>query len=115
MLKQRTSRLSLVCADLEPYLASMPPGAFTAFNLSDVFEYMPAAAAARTIGALIRVAGRGARIGFWTLFVPPPLPAAQGVLQPEADDTGFRRSRTFFYSGFHVWRVAGGNALTAAA
>lgn len=113
-LKNRLDRVTLACADLETYLGSVPRGAFTAFNLSNVFEYMDPDAVAGTLQALRRAGRGGARIGFWTLFVPAPSPGA-GAFVPEQDDALFRRSRTFFYSGFHVWRTAGAARLTAAA
>jgi S-adenosylmethionine-diacylglycerol 3-amino-3-carboxypropyl transferase len=114
ILKNRLDRVTLVCADLETCLGSASRGAFTAFNLSDVFEYMDPRAVACTLQALRRAACGGARIGFWTLFVPAPSPGT-GAFVPEQDDGLFRRSRTFFYSGFHVWRAAGTTRLMAAA
>jgi S-adenosylmethionine-diacylglycerol 3-amino-3-carboxypropyl transferase len=113
-LKACVGRLNLVCAGLEEYLRTLPAGAVSKFNLSDIFEYM----SDEEVEACLREIGRGsapgAKLAFWTLFVPRTVPRAlAGRIMDNcgsADKLLFA-ARAFFYGGFCLWEVrSGGNA-----
>ncbi len=108
-LKNNLERIRLVCTDINSYLQRQPATAFSAFNLSDVFEYMSPTLFEKTIANILRVSNAGTRIAFWHLFIPRPLiPAWQDFLnpRPELSERLYQQSRTFFYGGFQLWELS---------
>jgi S-adenosylmethionine-diacylglycerol 3-amino-3-carboxypropyl transferase len=76
----------------------------TALYCSDIFEYMPEEIAVALLRSLTDAAAPGARLLYYTLFVPRTLP---DFLIPD-DDTAatlFGRDRTFFYGSLGIGRV----------
>jgi S-adenosylmethionine-diacylglycerol 3-amino-3-carboxypropyl transferase len=111
-LRDRLDQIRLVHQDLIEYLSTLPPGSISKFNLSDVFEYMSDAEYEETLRAIHRVARNGARMAFWTLFVPRKLPfSLTSCFHGDDEETRkkFSTYGTFFYGGFHVWTI--NNAL----
>jgi len=110
VLKDNLGRLNLVCADLKTYLNTLPPRSVSKFNLSDVFEYMSDGEVESHLREIRRVSRPGAKLAFWTLFIPRSLPTAlkdQIVpCSPRADNLFFD-ARTFFYGSFCSWQVTG--------
>lgn len=107
-LKNNLERIRLVCTDINTYLQQQPAATFSAFNLSDVFEYMSPSLFKKTMANILRVSGAGARIAFWHLFIPRPLiPAWQDFLKPRSQRSEklYQQSRTFFYGGFQLWEL----------
>lgn len=82
---------------------------FDGFNLSDLFEYVGQAEAARIYEALAPSARRGARFAYWNLLVPRRRPASLADrvrALPEVSLDLFRRDRGFFYGAFVVEEAA---------
>jgi S-adenosylmethionine-diacylglycerol 3-amino-3-carboxypropyl transferase len=107
-LKANVGRLRLVRAGLTEYLASLAPGSASKFNLSDVFEYLSDADVEVALREVCRVAAPGARLAFWTLFVPRTVPGSlAGQMRPLAgvEDKWPAEARTFFYGSFCGWNV----------
>ncbi len=73
-IKQNIKRIHFICG-----YAEEAHGVFQAFNLSNIFEYMPQSIAIETASKLADKASSGARFGFWNLMVPRTLAA----LNPE--------------------------------
>lgn len=99
-LRALTGRVTVVEADLSPFLAGQPRGAFSAANLSDVFEYLADESAAELLELLASRLRPGGRIAYWNLLVPRSarrLPAL-GELSREL----WQQDRVFFYSNFHL-------------
>jgi len=101
-------RVETVHADLWEFLAEQPDGAFSAFNLSDVFEYVSEAVYERQLSEIVRVARPGARLAYWNMMVPrtrPPSLAQE--LQPLTERAAdlHARDRAFFYGNFVLERV----------
>lgn len=112
-LKNHVSRVTLVVGDVWEYLKNLPAAAVTKFNLSDIFEYMSEEHFHLVAKEILRVSQEGARVAYWSLFVPRPVPpACAGQMDSQPSETGklFASSRTFFYGGFHVWRVHKGGS-----
>jgi S-adenosylmethionine-diacylglycerol 3-amino-3-carboxypropyl transferase len=99
-LRALAGRVTTVEDELSRFLAAQPGGAFSAANLSDVFEYLPEEA---TTGLLELLASRlrpGGRIAYWNLLVPRSagdLPALR-----ERSRELWQQDRVFFYSDFHL-------------
>jgi len=76
VLKERLNRIRLKRGYLHDVLAGQRPGAFSKYNLSNIFEYMSEEVFETTLQHLLRVSRAEARLAFWTLFVPRPVPRA---------------------------------------
>ena len=114
-LRANVARIRLVHGSLEDYLKSLQPGTVSRFNLSDIFEYMSDDAFELALREILRVCRNDGKLGFWTLFVPRTIPpgVADRITTPSADSTveeSTSAARTFFYGGFHVWRVSRGGS-----
>jgi len=85
-------------------------GAFDGFSLSDIFEYMPAAEAARTYETLAAKARAGARLVYWNMLVPRRRPESLAATVRPLDDlaaTLHARDRAWFYQWLRVDEVTG--------
>lgn len=83
-------------------------GRFDAFNLSDVFEYMPVAECARVYGELLERANPGARLAYWNMLAPRRRPAAFADRVRECHDEAealHARDRAWFYDAFRLEEV----------
>jgi S-adenosylmethionine-diacylglycerol 3-amino-3-carboxypropyl transferase len=84
------------------------PGQFDAYNLSDIFEYMPPAVHDATYAALVEKARPRARLAYWNMLAPRSRPealAARVQRRPDVADPLFERDNAWFYSAFHVDEV----------
>jgi len=104
-LREIEERVQFVHAPLEAWLDQAGPNAFSAYNLSNIFEYMPADAHAAILERVAGVSRPGARIAYWNLFVDRQAPdALQARLErdKESGDALLQRDRAFFYQAFRV-------------
>jgi S-adenosylmethionine-diacylglycerol 3-amino-3-carboxypropyl transferase len=104
-LVELADRITLVHAPLEQHLASVSPGTYSAFNYSNLFEYVSAQAYAEMLRQTVRAATPGARVGYWNLFVPRTRPdslADQLVPQETRAEALHATDRAFFYSAFRL-------------
>lgn len=93
-------RITIRCAPLERVLCELDENSIDRFNLSDVFEYLPAAEHEQTMRALLGVARPGARLAYWNLFVPRSCPPALGHRVRPLDELAaqlWQASQVFFY------------------
>jgi len=107
-LKRNVGRLKLVRAGLDEYLGTLPDGAVSKFNLSDIFEYMPEGEVEASLREIGRVSGPGAKLVFWTLFIPRAVPRALAGRMTSSHELAERllfEARAFFYGGFCLWNV----------
>ena len=108
VLRERADRIRFVHADLESFLMDCEPGSFSAFNYSNLFEYLSEEQHARLLELTIRAARPGARIAYWNLLVPRSRPdslAEQLVPDPERSATLLRQDRAFVYGGLQIETV----------
>ncbi|MCP4808110.1 MAG: DUF3419 family protein [Proteobacteria bacterium] len=102
-LGDAAERLTLVHGDLEGQLAQ--PG-WTAFNFSNLFEYVTPDHHEGMLRAAIAGSGSGARLAYWNTLVPRSRPASLAD-QLDVTDTSdlLFRDRAFVYGGFNLERV----------
>jgi S-adenosylmethionine-diacylglycerol 3-amino-3-carboxypropyl transferase len=102
-IRARLGRLRLVHGPVD-----RAEGRFDAFNLSDIFEYMPAAEYARVYGALLERANPGARLAYWNMLATRRRPEAHAArvreLAAEAEAL-HARDRAWFYRAFRLEEV----------
>jgi S-adenosylmethionine-diacylglycerol 3-amino-3-carboxypropyl transferase len=107
-LAESEGRIRYVCADLESFLSSCEPGSFSAFNFSNVFEYLSAEQHERILELTVRAARPGARIAYWNLLVPRHRPDSLSdriTRNPERGAALLSQDRSFVYGGFQVEQV----------
>jgi len=107
-IKSRLDRMDLVCTSLLPWLSSRRGGAFSKFNLSDVFEYMSEVEVEQTLGEIIRVSRPGSRLAYWTLFADRMVPTAlKKQLEYNLDVMAKcpTLNRSFFYDQFLTCQI----------
>ena len=107
-LREIEERVEFVHAPLEGWLSEAEPGAFSAYNLSNIFEYMPAEAHAEIVERIIDVSRPGARLAYWNLFVERQCPeflAGRLEADKERGMALLQRDRAFFYQAFQVETV----------
>lgn len=83
-------------------------GRYDAFNLSDIFEYMPVPECTRVYGALLERANPGARIAYWNMLAPRRRPDAfADRVRERADEAEalHARDRAWFYRAFRLEEV----------
>lgn len=103
-IRERLARVTLLQA-----AAQDAPGRFGAFNLSDIFEYMPPPVHERTYAALVQKATPGARLAYWNMLAPRRMPAAMSSRvhpRPDVATPLYARDAAWFYSAFHVDEVS---------
>ena len=107
-LQQVAGRMSFVEQDLESFLEQCEPGSFSAFNYSNVPEYLSEEQHKRILELTARAARPGARIAYWNLLVPrsrPPELAHLIEVHPERSAALLAKDRAFVYGAFHLETV----------
>jgi S-adenosylmethionine-diacylglycerol 3-amino-3-carboxypropyl transferase len=107
-LRERIDRLRLVQGDLAEHLNGATAGAYSAFNLSDVFEYMDGEQVAAFTQTLNRVSRDDGRAAFWTMFNQQDVPIdcrTHVTLDALISESLSRKDKGFFYGSFHLWRI----------
>jgi S-adenosylmethionine-diacylglycerol 3-amino-3-carboxypropyl transferase len=85
-------------------------GAFDGFNLSDIFEYMPAVEHETCYGDILRQSRPGARLVYWNMLALRARPSSfMALAEPlEAESRALHaRDRAWFYQRLHIDRVHG--------
>lgn len=107
-LVEAADRIHFVHDDLIGHLKACSPGTYSAFNLSDVPEYLSESEAEALLGACVGAARSGARIAYWNLLVPrwrPDSLADRLDRDVSLGDALIERDRAFFYGSFQVETV----------
>ncbi len=102
IIKARLDRLDLHHGTIETVFDRY--SSFDAFNLSDIFEYMPQNQFESIARTLVKHGNPGARYAYWNLLVPRILSAVDRELesQPEHSRALSNRDKCFFYQGFFI-------------
>jgi len=104
-LGNRCDGFSFVQEDLESFLSRCPPNSFSAFNYSNLFEYLSPEQHIRILELTVQAARPGARIAYWNLLVPRLFPAKlSDRLAPHRDRAAalLQADRAFVYGGFQL-------------
>ena len=99
------TKISFVYQDLASYLESCPDNSFSAFNYSNIFEYLSAEQHRHILELTHRVGTPGARIAYWNLFVPRMCPESlydRIERRPREAAELLSRDRAFFYNAFRL-------------
>lgn len=105
VIRAHLDRLSWRVGSIEDAVAGAGRGAFTKFNLSDIFEYMSADAHRALLERLCDVSAPGGRLAYWNMLAPRSRPEALAHrLAPRAELAAalHRRDRAFFYSALVI-------------
>ena len=108
VIRARLDCIEWHAQSIEDYLAREPGQRFSAFNLSDIFEYMSQENYAQLLDQLVGVASPGARLAYWNMRVPrrrPPSMADRLDALDELSQRLHRMDKAFFYSAFIVEQV----------
>ncbi len=101
-------RIEFVHDDLITHLAGVEAGTYSAFNLSDVPEYLSEAESETLLRACVAASGVGARLAYWNLLVPrwrPPSMAKMLSRDTALGERLIRQDRAFVYGAFQVETV----------
>ena len=101
-------RIEFVHEDLVSHLERVGAGTYTAFNLSDVPEYLSEGETERLLGAAVGASGSGARLAYWNLLVPRHRPNSMADRIDRNQALGERliaTDRAFVYGAFQVETV----------
>ncbi len=107
-IRNRLDRLTVVNDEIEAYLPAQPEGRFSAWYLSDIFEYMSEEAAKALFEEIWRTSREGARLSYREMMVARPVPEALHERLCEDEALGRKlhaRDRSFFYGAHRVVRV----------
>ena len=107
-LRAAADRITMLHADLETFLSDCAPGSFSAFNYSNLFEYLSPAQHERILRLTVRAARPGARILYWNLLVPRSRPASMAAVlerDPERAARLLAGDRAFVYGGLQIETV----------
>ncbi len=102
-LAAAAERIEWVHASLEEHLPACEPGTYTAYNLSNIGEYLPKAVWDELYARLLDAAAPGARVAYWNLFVPRACPTALAgriVRHSQRSADLLARDRVPFYGAF---------------
>ena len=107
-LRAAADRIRFVHEDLIAHFERSPPGAYSAFNLSDVPEYLSESETEALLRAAVGCARSGARLAYWNLLVPRCRPESMADLLERDTVLGarlIREDRAFVYGAFQVETV----------
>lgn len=107
-LGEVSQRIELVHNDLTSHMKAQADDTYSAFNLSDVPEYLDLDTTAALLGECARTGRPGARLAYWNLFVPRCRPASLADRIDRCPDVGlalYAQDRSFFYGAFQVEEV----------
>jgi S-adenosylmethionine-diacylglycerol 3-amino-3-carboxypropyl transferase len=107
-LRKNAERIRIVTDPLEGLLAHVSAGSFSAFYLSDVFEWMSPSQYERTLAQLTGAARDGARVCYYNNLVPRSHPPSLDHVLRRKHELGRRlhlADRSFLYRDFVVEAV----------
>ena len=107
-IRSNLDRLERRCQSIEEFLEEAGPDSFDAFNLSDIFEYMPPEEYSRLLGRLLEASRPGARLAYWNMLAPRSRPESLADRLVPKTELALRlaaEDKAFFYSAFVVEEV----------
>ncbi len=107
-LKAAADRIQFIHADLLTHFQACGPGTYSAYNLSDVPEYLSESETEVLLRAAVGCARPGARLAYWNLLVPRWRPDSMVDLLDRDTALGerlIREDRAFVYGAFQVETV----------
>lgn len=102
-VKANLSKLTLMQGSVEDALKTGEK--YDAFNLSNIFEYLPEQVAKKIGTELVQAAAPGARLAYWNLMVPRSLATMLPKHLQALGAAEYPNDRGFFYRQFHLDKV----------
>jgi S-adenosylmethionine-diacylglycerol 3-amino-3-carboxypropyl transferase len=109
-LREVRPRIELVHAPLDQFLARQSKGRFSAFNYSNMFEYVSPEQHEAMLDLTLRVSRPGARVAYWNLLVPRSRPESMAPRLKRREEEAkalLFSDRSFVYGGFNLEVVRG--------
>lgn len=107
-VREAVTRIRVVTADVGAFLAATPRGSYSAFSLSDIFEWMSPAEHEDVLRAAIRAARPEARLCYYNNLVLRRCPASLARALETDETLGDRlhqEDRSFLYRRFAIERL----------
>jgi len=111
LIRDRLDRIEIATAGCREFLASLPDGAVSKFNFSNIFEWMPPSAFEALLRETIRVARDGAVLTYRNLLVLREHPAAlEPAIRSRAETARILKEQdlSFIYDNYVVEEVRKG-------
>jgi S-adenosylmethionine-diacylglycerol 3-amino-3-carboxypropyl transferase len=108
-IREHAHRLRVEVASVEAALARAADRSIDRFNLSDILEYVSAAACDPLFDDVARCGRVGGRVAYWNMQAPRRRPQRLAARLRTLEALGaqlHRDAMTFFYSAFHVDEIA---------
>ena len=102
-IRDNLQALEWRCEAIEDVLTELPAASLAGCNLSDIFEYMSAAAYEELLGHLVRSGAPGCRLVYWNVVVSRKRPTSLGAVLIEKRQLAkelHQTDKTFFYRDF---------------
>lgn len=107
-IRDNLQALEWRCEAIEDVLTELPAASLAGCNLSDIFEYMSAAAYEELLGHLVRSGAPGCRLVYWNVVVSRKRPTSLGAVLIEKRQLAkelHQKDKAFFYRDFIVEEV----------
>lgn len=108
-IRANLDRLTFIEGTLQTFLSNHPNMRANAWNLSDVFEYLPVESCSKIYADIADSSHPGARLAYWNMAVPRSRPdSLKDRIVPLHDLSAplHGRDRAFFYRNFIVEEIA---------
>ncbi len=108
-IRSRLDRVAILPGACEEFFPTLPAGAVSRFNFTNIFEWMMPASYEALLAETVRIARPGAVLTYRNLLVPRSRPASlAGTLLPQRELARrlHERDRSFIYRSYVVERVA---------
>lgn len=113
VIRENLDCLEWRLSSIEELLASEPDVRYDAWNLSDIFEYMPVPVFHELLRKIVAHSAAGARLVYWNMLAPRWRPDEMAGELESLDDLAARlhhEDKAFFYHRLVVERVCGKEA-----
>ena len=104
-IRKNSDRIETRLCTLEELCEELPKRTISAFNLSDIFEYMSEINTENLLSHLLRISRNGCRFAYWNMLAPRSRPLSLSEKLEPMDALAkrlFAQDKAFFYSRFVV-------------
>ena len=106
LIKNNLTKLVVINSPIVKFIELNKEIKFSAFNLSNIFEYMPQEEFVSTLNSIQRVSKIGARIAYWNMLVDRHLPLGNKGLKNlnRLSNHLYKKDRCLFYKKFNIMK-----------
>lgn len=109
LIRSNLDKLEWRLASIEEFISSPDAPNVDAWNLSDIFEYMPMDDYQQLLELIVSKSNSGARLAYWNMLAPRSRPDSMSDQLQSLDELAAKlhaEDNAFFYSAFIVEEVA---------